>query len=131
MPTSKTLAYDDQAYQVPVVLSAATAVGANGVTTKFAAFTAMQVRGAVFGPNTVGTSATTPLMFVKSGTATTTTTFTALSSATTAASAQALATAVSLVQGDQFWVTHGTDATTSVSVALECYTTPGAALLCP
>lgn len=131
MPTAKQLGYDHHAYLTPVIYSASTAAGANGVTTKFAAFTAMKIRAAVFGPNTAGTSATTPLLFVKSGTATATTTFTALTSATTAASAQVLATAVDLAQGDQFWVTHGTDATIAVSVALEAYPNPGAALACP
>lgn len=131
MPTAKNLGYDHHAYLTPVIYSGSTAAGANGVTTKFAAFTALQIRSAVFGPNIAGTSATTPLLFVKSGTATTTTTFTALTSAGTAASAQVLSTAVSLAQGDQFWATHGTDATIAVSVALECYPTPGALIACP
>jgi hypothetical protein len=38
---------------------------------------------------------------------------------------------VSLAQGDQFWVTHGTDATISLSVAVEAYPTPGATIACP
>lgn len=132
MPVSKTLAYDDNAYQVPVVFMGQTTVGANGVTPKFAAFTAMQIRAACVTPNVASTAAgSQPLMFVKSGTATTTTTLTALTSAATTPLTNVLATAVSLVQGDQVWLTHGTDATAVMSVGVEMYVTPGAALACP
>jgi hypothetical protein len=42
-----------------------------------------------------------------------------------------LATAISLVQGDTIYVTHGTDATASISFGIEAYPTPGAAVACP
>jgi Zn-dependent membrane protease YugP len=131
MPSSKQLHYDHPAYQTPAVYSSGIAAGANGVTQKFAAFTALQVRRMIIGPNVASTSATTPLMYVKSGTATSTTTFTAVGSAATAAVENVLATAVTLAAGDQFWVTHGTDATIASSVAIETYPVPGAALACP
>ena len=132
MPTSKTLSYDHDVYQTPIVLAGQTTVGANGVSPKFAAFTAMQLRGLVYTPNIASTAAgSQPLMFVKSGTATATTTLTALTSAAVTPLTTVLATASSLVQGDQVWVTHGTDATASLSIAIECYPTPGAAVLCP
>lgn len=131
MPTAKQLAYDHVAYQVPVILAGNTTVGASGVSQKFAAFTAMQIRAITATPRIASTSASQPLMFVKSGTATSTTTLTALTSAAITVRNQVLATAVSLTQGDQVWLTHGTDATAELSFALECYVTPGAALACP
>lgn len=131
MPTAKQLAYDHPAYQVPHVFSDSTAAGANNATAKFAAFTAMQIRRVITAPQVASTSASTPLMYKKSGTATTTTTLSAISSAATAAVTNVLATAVSLAAGDQFWIAHGTDATLVASVSLECYADPGASLACP
>ena len=132
MPTAKSLAYDHEAYRTPIILAGQTTVGAAGVSPKFAAFTALQLRAIVATPNIASTAAgSQPLMYVKSGTATATTTLTALTSAAITPVATVLATAVSLVQGDQVWVTHGTDATASLSIAIECYPTPGAAVACP
>lgn len=123
MPTAKSHGYDHPAYVAPTVYSGSTTAGANGVSQKFAAFTAQQIRCIVLGPNVASTSATQPVMYSKSGTATTTTTLSAISSAATAASVNVLATAVSQAQGDQFWIAHGTDATVSLSVAIEAYAT--------
>jgi len=132
MPTAKSLAYDHPAYLTPIVFMGQTTVGANGVSPKFAAFTAMQVRAACVTPNVASTAAgSQPLMFVKSGTATTTTTLTALTSAAVAPLANVLGTAVSLAQGDQVWLTHGTDATAVMSVSVEMYATPGALVAAP
>lgn len=132
MPVSKTLAYDDDIYLSPIIYSNVTAVGASGVSPKFAAFAAQQIRAVPMTPNIASTAAgSQPLLFVKSGTATTTTTLTALTSAAVSAIPNLLATAVSLAAGDTFWTTHGTDATASVSFAIEAYVTPGAAVSCP
>lgn len=132
MPSSKQLHYDHPAYQTPAVFMGQTTVGANGASPKFAAFTAMQIRRVVATPNIASTAAgSQPLMYVKSGTATSTTTLTALTSGAITVVDTVLATAVSLVLGDQVWVTHGTDATASLSLGIECYPTPGAALACP
>jgi hypothetical protein len=131
MPTAKTLGYDHVAYQVPVILAGQTTAGANGVSPKFGAFTAMQIREACVTPNVASTSASQPLLFVKSGTATSTTTLSALTSAAITVQSNVLATAVSLTQGDQVWLTHGTDATAVLSFGLECYVTPGATLSAP
>jgi mRNA-degrading endonuclease toxin of MazEF toxin-antitoxin module len=132
MPTSKQLRYDHYAYQTPVVFMGQTTVGANGVSPKFAAFTAMQIRAVPVTPNVASTAAgSQPLLFVKSGTATSTTTLTALTSAAITPLPNLLATAVTLVAGDQVWLTHGTDATAVLSVAVEMYPTPGAALSAP
>lgn len=132
MPSAKNLAYDNVAYVTPTVFMGQTTVGASGVSPKFAAFTALQIRGCVMTPNVASTAAgSQPLLFVKSGTATSTTTLTALTSAAIAVLPNILATAVTLVAGDQVWVTHGTDATAVASIAIEMYPVPGAALLGP
>lgn len=131
MPTAKQLAYDHQAYLAPYVFMGQTAVGANGVSPRFAAFTAMQIRAVCATPSIASTSASQPLLFVKSGTATATTTLTALTSAAVAPLTNVLATAVTLAQGDAVWVTHGTDATALLALGIECYAVPGAALACP
>ncbi len=132
MPVAKALGYDHPAYLTPYVFMGQTTVGASGVTPKFAAFTAMQIRAALCVPNDASTAAgSQPLLFIKSGTATTTTTLTALTSAAITPLTNVLATAVSLVQGDQVWLTHGTDATAVMSVGVEMYCTPGAVLAAP
>lgn len=131
MPVSKQLGYDHPAYITPVIMAGQTTVGANGVSPKFAAFTALQVRAVNATPNVASTSASQPLMFVKSGTATTTTTLTALTSAAITNMTNVLSTAVGLTQGDQVWMTHGTDATAVLSFAIEAYPVPGAALANP
>lgn len=131
MPTAKQLGYDHVAYLAPVVMAGNTTVGAAGVSQKFAAFTALQIRAVPAKPNVASTGASQPLMYVVSGTATTTTTLSALTSAAITPAANVLATAVTCVQGDTIYVTHGADATASLSFAIEAYPTPGAALACP
>ena len=117
--------YDHPTYTTPYVFSGATAAGANALTTKFAAFTAMKIKAVQYASNTAGTSSTTPLLYSKSGTTTATNTLTAIASAATSANDIALATAVTLAAGDQFWCTHGTDATIAVSFAIETLVIPG------
>lgn len=131
MPVSKALGYDHHAYLTPIIYNGVTAAGAQGVSAKFVAFTGIQIRGAVTRATTAGTSATTPNIVTISGTTTTTTALTAVTSASTAGFATTLSTALSLNQGDSFWVQNGTDATTVQSVTLEVYPTPGAVLNCP
>lgn len=123
---TKNMAYDHPAYLTPYVFSGNSVVGANGVTQKFAAFTAMKIMSVTYASNTAGTSATQPLVYSKSGTATATTTPTSYGSAATAAINYAFATPISLAQGDQFWLAHGTDATISLSAAFETLVLPGA-----
>lgn len=124
--TTKSQAYDHPAYQVPVVYSGSSTAGANGVTTKFAAFTAQKIKSVTLGINVASTSATQPVMYVKSGTSTTTSTLSAITSAAVDVKNNALD--VTLAQGDQFWVAHGTDATVVVAAAVESYVIPGANL---
>lgn len=125
--------YDAPVYTTPVIFSGLSAVGASGVTTKWSAYTAMKVMSVTQGPVIATTAAgSQPLLFTKTGTTTSTTTFTsALTSASSAAVNFALATPVSLAQGDQFWYTHGTDATAAVSVAVECRVIPGSNYTAP
>lgn len=119
--------YDHPAYVTPVVYSGLSAVGANGVTTKFCAYTASKIKSVTYAPVIATTAAgSTPLLFTKSGTTTSTSTLTAITSASSAARNVALATAISLAQGDQFWCAHGTDATTAVAFAIETLLVPGA-----
>ena len=126
---TKQLQYDHPTYITPYIFSGNTTVGANGVSQKFAAFTAMKIKACLTSPTIASTAAgSQPLLYSISGTTTATATLTALTSAARTPLLNALATPVTLAQGDQFYVTHGTDATASLCVALECYVTPGAVL---
>jgi hypothetical protein len=131
MPVSKQLQYDHHAYLSPIVHAGNTTVGAAGVSQKFAAFTALQLRAVRLRPSIASTSATQPLMYSVSGTTTTTTTLSAITSAAITVQDNLLATAISMAAGDFVYLTHGTDATAQVAFAIECYPTPGAALACP
>jgi hypothetical protein len=125
----KQLSYDHAAYLVPHVFSGNTTVGANGISQKFAAFTAMQIKAVHSAPNIASTAAgSQPLMYTVSGTTTATTTLTVLTSAARTARTDALATPVSLARGDQVYLTHGTDATAVMSFAVECNLVGGANL---
>ena len=122
----KSMAYDHPAYLVPHVFSGNTTVGANGVSQKFAAYTAMSARAVHYSPGIASTSASQPLMYTLSGTTTATTTLTALTSAARATITYAIPTPVALARGDQAYLTHGTDATAQLSFAIEATVTPGA-----
>lgn len=125
---TKSLRYDHPAYITPYVMAGGTAVGANG-NVKFAAFAAMQVLACHTTPAIASTAAgSQPLMYKISGTTTTTSTLTILTSAAKTAVSDVFATPVSLAKGDAIWVTHGTDATASLAVAVECKVTAGADL---
>ena len=123
--STTSMQYSHPVYTVPVIYSGSSTAGANGVTTKWAAYTTQKIMSVSYATNIASTSSTTPLLYKKTGTTTTTTTLTAVASAATAAVNYAPTTPVSLVQGDQFWVAHGTDATVSLSVAVETLVVPG------
>ena len=124
---TRSMNYDHPAYLVPVPYSGLSAAGANGVTTKFCAYTASKIMSVTYAPVIATTAAgSTPLLFSKTGTTTTTSTLTALTSASSVARNVALATAISLAQGDQFWCTHGTDAQAAVAFSIETLLVPGA-----
>jgi hypothetical protein len=126
---TQSLAYDHPAYLSPYPMWGNTTVGANGISQKFAAFTAMQIKAVQSSPNIASTAAgSQPLMYTVSGTTTATTTLTVLTSASRATRNDALSTAVTLAAGDQVYLTHGTDATAVMSFAVECYLVPGANL---
>lgn len=125
----KQLSYDHVAYLVPHVFAGSTTVGASGTSQKFAAFTAMQIKAVHSSPTIASTAAgSQPLMYTISGTTTATTTLTVLTSAARTTRTDALSTAVSLIRGDQVYLTHGTDATAQMSFAVECVLVGGAAL---
>lgn len=123
------LRYDHPAYTTPVVFSGSTTAGANGVTTKFCAFTALKLKQVVNAPCLAlpTTGASTPLLYTQNGTTTTTTTLTVLTSASYATVTDDISD-ITLAAGNAFWFTHGADATTSRSVAIEAYVIPGANL---
>lgn len=126
------MSYDNPVYTTPYVFSGVSAVGANGVTTKYCAFTAMKIMTVVQGVVIATTAAgSQPLLYTKSGTATATTTLTALTSAAVTPITNILTTPVTLAKGDQFWYTHGTDATTSIAVAVETRVIPGSDITIP
>ena len=119
--------YDHPAYTVPIAYSGLSAVGANGVTTKFCAYTAMKIKSVTYAATIATTAAgSQPLLFTRTGTTTSTSTLTVLTSASSSPINVALSTAVTLAQGDQFWCTHGTDATAAVAFAIETLLIPGA-----
>lgn len=127
--TTKSMAYDHPAYTTPYIFSSVTVAGANGVSQKFAAFTAMKIKSTVLGVYVASTAAgSQPLLYSKSGTTTSTTTLTVLTSASVAPVVDDLATEVTLAQGDQFWITHGTDATAVLAVAIETVVIPGSTI---
>jgi hypothetical protein len=124
------LRYDHPAYTVPVVYSGSSTAGANGVTTKFCAFTALKLKQVVSGVNlALPTSAagSQPLLYTQSGTTTSTTTLTVLTSASYAVVTDDISD-VTLAAGNAFWITHGADAQTSRSYAVEAYVIPGSNL---
>ena len=126
---TRNLQYDHPAYLTPYIFSGNTTVGANGVSQKFAAFTAMKIHACLTSPTIASTAAgSQPLLYTISGTTTATATLTVLTSAARTPLLNDLATNITLAQGDQMYVTHGTDATASLAIALECYVTPGATL---
>ena len=124
------LRYDHPAYTVPVVFSGSTTAGENGVTTKFCAFTAMKLKQVVNAPNlALPTTAagSQPPPSPEHGTTPPATTLPVLPSASSATVPDAIPD-VTLAAGNAFWFTHGTDATTSRSVAIEAYVIPGSNL---
>ena len=123
---TQSLDYTAPVHLVPVIYSGSSAAGANGVTTKFAAYTSQKVMSLTYSANIASTSATQPLFYSKSGTATATATPTSVGSAVVSAINYAFATPLALAQGDQFWLAHGTDGTISLSVAVETLVVPGA-----
>jgi hypothetical protein len=120
------MAYDHPVYVTPVIYSGMSTVGANGVTTKWAAYTAQKIMAITNTQVIVTTAAgSQPLLYYKTGTATGTSTLTVLTSASATAVNLALTTPITLAQGDWFYYTHGTDATATVSVAIETHVIPG------
>lgn len=123
---TKAMSYDHPAYIAVGMFGSETAVGANGVTDKFAAFTALKLKSIQYTPRIASTAAgSQPLLYTKSGTATATQTLTALTSAAVA-TFNSILSDLAMAAGDICWVTHGTDATAAMAVGIEYVVTPGA-----
>lgn len=122
------MSYDHPAYITPVVFSGSTTVGANGTTNKFCAFADMKIKQIVSCPNLalVTTAAgSRPLLYTQQASTTNTTTLAVITSASYGALLDDI-TDVSVSRGSTFWYTHGTDASTSRSVSIECALVPSA-----
>jgi len=127
--TTIDMEYSHPAYITPKMFSASSTVGANGISPRFCAFTAMKIMAIIQGIVVASTAAgSQPLLYTKSGITTSTTTLTGLTSGATAPLTNRLATPVTLALGDQFWYTHGTDAAAVVAVAIEARIIPGASV---
>jgi hypothetical protein len=129
---TKNMAYDHPAYVTPVIYSGMSTAGANGVTTKWAAYTAQKIMSVTYTQVVLSTAAgSQPLLYYKTGTNTGTSTLTVLSSGSATAINLAIATPISLIQGDWFYFTHGTDGTATVAVAVETNVIPGSNITAP
>jgi hypothetical protein len=126
---TKNMGYDHPAYLAVLPLATGQMTGSGGVSTKYAAFTAMSIKSLTVSA-ALGTSTATSadaLYIVKiSGTATTTATYGTIGSGVAFINvAPAVATnQMSLVQGDVFWAQKGTDASGTYAGAIEAVITP-------
>jgi len=127
------MSYDHPVYTTPIVYSGSTTVGANGTTDKFCAFADMKIKQVVSCPNLalVTTAAgSRPLLYSQTANTTNTATLAVLTSASYGASIDDFAD-ITITRGSTFWYTHGTDASTSRSVAIECHLVPYADVSAP
>ena len=128
---AKNMAYDHPAYLAVIPQTAGTITGAAGLSTKFAAFTAMQVKSITLAALVLSTGADIVSIVKVSGTLGTNTTTTTqvygthgsaayLSNLTPAAPASQM----TLQQGDTWWVQKGADATSTFAATVELAITP-------
>lgn len=123
---AKNMAYDHPAYIAVLPMPSASITGAAGVGTKFAAFTALQVKSVQVASVTAGTSADIINVVKVSGTTTTTTAYGTMGSAALVGNLTPLLPAgqVSCLQGDQFWVQKSGDLTAIFAVTVETAIVP-------
>jgi hypothetical protein len=115
-----------------VAYSGATTVGANGISPRFGVACDSKLTAVILAPHIATTAAgSQPLLYVRSGTTTSTSTLTVLTSGSQAKVRNVLATTISLLEGDSFYVTHGTDATAVCGVAIQTFPNGGATLAFP
>lgn len=116
--TIKSQVYDHPAYQAIYPIPSGTLTGANGLGTKYAAFTAQTIKSITVAATTLSTSADVVSLVRITGTngtntTTTTTAYGTVGSAAYFANLTPLlpTSQVTLQQGDQWWIQKGTDAT--------------------
>jgi hypothetical protein len=116
--TVKSQVYDHPAYQAVLPLPSGNLTGNNGVGTKYAAFTAMQIKSITIAATVLTTTADVINLVRITGTGGTNTTTTTNIYGTMGSGAYfgnftpaAASSQISLNQGDQFWVQKGADAT--------------------
>ncbi len=116
--TTKSMAYDNAAYEAVSCVPFVTAAGSGAAGQKFCAFTALLLKSVTVRPTTApGTSDVISLISI-SGTTTTTTAITTFGSGATAA-VNASVNSIPLNQGDLFYVVNGTDTTAVLAGAIE------------
>lgn len=125
---TKSMAYDNAAYEAVLPVALGSLTGASGTTNRFAAFTTLLIKSVEITVVTAGTSASQVInLFTLSGTATTTTALTTYGSAQ-AKNGTNVTSTLSMVVGDACWVGKGTDATDVFAVGMECVVLPGASV---
>lgn len=128
--TTKDMAYDHPAYLAVLGIPTAQMNGSAGTSTKFAAFTTMQIKSVTVAATTRGTSADVINVVKVTGSGGTNTTTTTTAYGTMGSGAYygnygpAPASQVSLVQGDTWWVQKGTDATATYGGMVEAVLSP-------
>lgn len=127
----KNMAYDHPAYLAVIPQSAGTLTGAAGLSTKFAAFTAMQVKSITLAALVLSTGADIVSVVKVTGVAGTNTTTTTQIYGTHGSGAYLSnltpllpASQLSLQQGDTWWVQKGADATTTFAATVELAVLP-------
>lgn len=110
---TKNMGYDSPVYQAVMGLPTGQMNGASGVSTKYAAFTALTIKSVTLQATTAGTASDNVMVMKVSGTATTTTTYGTNGSGSTGGNfTPALAAnQVSCLQNDIFFVQKGAEAT--------------------
>ena len=122
---TKSMAYDNAAYEAVLPVALGTITGASGNSQRFAAFTTMLIKSVTLKTVTAGTSASQVLnLFTLSGTTTTTTALTTYGSAVNTFTN--VTTTLTMSQGDACWISKGTDATDVFACGLEMVILPGA-----
>ena len=126
MALTKSMSYDNAAYEAVMLVPAGTASGSAGVTQRFCAFTTTLLKSVTIKAVTAGTVADIKSLIINSGSSTSTTALTTLT-AVSGAGTNVLTTNT-LSAGDAVWVVKGTDATEVDAVTFEMVIVPGASV---
>jgi hypothetical protein len=121
---TKSMAYDNAAYEAVLLATLGSVTGSAGVTQRFSAAVQCLLKSVQASVVTAGTSNDIQSIITLSGTTTTTTAFQTLGSGATAT--KNVTTTLTLAQGDSAWLVKGTDATAVLAVGAELVLVPGA-----